>query len=114
MDAEFEWMWGPMRVEQLEGFSDVITGIYWICLAKYQGYEQQGKESGLMELPPPHADSFIPLADINATQIGAWIAENFDKAPIEAICLGHLESVTTKSNISLMSLPAGSQSATGT
>lgn len=94
MAVTYEWTWGPMRVEKNDQFSDVVTGIAWICLAydKAVNPDVHGKESGLMPAPAADPSNYIPVNVLSIDTVQSWIDSGIDKAAIEAVCLGYLNN----------------------
>lgn len=92
MAIDYEWTWGPMRVEKVEEFSDAVTGIYFVCIAKDtdQNFEVHGKISDVFALPPVDPKQYIPLSDLTDEMIQNWITNYFDKSEWEKIAQENL------------------------
>jgi hypothetical protein len=90
MAIEIEWTWGPMRVENVDQFTDVVVGINWLCMAWDRENNVYGKNSGFILAPTPDPANYLAISDVTAAVVQSWIDSNFDKAAVEAECLGYV------------------------
>lgn len=94
MAVEYEWKWGPLRVETVGNSTDIVTGVYWICLARDRDIDEtkHGKTTGLFELPFVEASDLIRLDTVTYEMVHGWVDAYFDKSTIEANSLQVLQS----------------------
>lgn len=85
MAVEYEWKWGPLRVETVGNSTDIVTGVYWICLARDPAIDEtkHGKVTGLFELPFIEESDLVKLDTVTHSTVESWIAAHFDKSTIE-------------------------------
>lgn len=79
----FEWSYGPADVYTDEHLVDVVSGVHWYCT----GFSDDGfsvKESGMINLAPPDATTFIPFSQINAIMVRTWVESKLDKNAVQA------------------------------
>lgn len=93
MGVIYRWEWGPMKVADIYGLTDVITGIDWKCIAIDEETGIEGFESGHLHLPEPNAQEFVTLLNVNNKTVNEWIEAHLNLSEIEAICAGHIESL---------------------
>lgn len=85
MTVEYEWKWGPLRVETVGDNKDIVTGVYWICLARDRSVDEtkHGKTTGLFELPFVEESDLVKLDTVTYEMIESWVTTHFDKSAIE-------------------------------
>lgn len=107
MAVEYTWVFGPMKVEKINGLNDVVTGMSWICTAKdtAQNETVTGATSGTFSVPDANLSNYIPLTELTASDVEQWI-EQFDKVTIEGIVLQILNEELEKL-VYYVEVPAG-------
>lgn len=109
MAVSYEWIWGPMDVQNVGDLQDVVTGIHWVCFARDSDHtDAQGKDSGLMPTPAPDENSFVTIDQITFQMVQDWIAANMDKPAVEAAVLALLNQTLTPS-VKQMKVPTDAE-----
>lgn len=63
---------------------DVVYKAYWV----YSGSDEEmysGTKHGLIDLPDPDSDSFIPYDELDEATVVAWVATQFTDEQISAM-----------------------------
>lgn len=89
MAIKYTWTYGPMRVEYVNGFQDVVTGLYWACKCEDEdNYPTVNSfDSGIMQLPTIDQENFIPFESVTPEIVNGWISTSINKQEIENKCL---------------------------
>lgn len=93
MAVTYEWIWGPMRVEDVGEFKDVVVGINWKCIAKDLSVSETlaGYDSGFMPTPPPSQENYVPVDQLTAEIVQSWIDQWNKRTEVEEYCLKLLQ-----------------------
>ena len=97
MAVQYEWRFGPMKVETVNEIPNVVTSINWMCIAQdlARSPNAAGTTSGTVATPLPDSNNFVPLEDLTTSIIEGWITQNIQKSEIESQCAASLEQELT-------------------
>ena len=85
MAATINWTVTEMICHpEAEGYSHVVSGVYWVCSGMQDGYSARVAALNACEVPLPSA-AFTPYVDLTQQQVLDWIWSNgVDKSAIES------------------------------
>lgn len=108
MAVEYNWSYGPMKVETVNGINNVVTGIQWCCIAKDLTYSNTitGVESGMLSTPTVDPDNYITIEELTSTIVQEWINAGINKMEVEAKVLTLLNDQLFPS-VTFIEVPTG-------
>lgn len=94
MTQQCKWVWGPMKVTDVDQLQGVIVGVEWKCVAIDSDTGVNTSVTGVLDLPPPDPADFITLENVTAEIVNGWIALYMtNQNDIEAQCLQDLQGI---------------------
>jgi len=75
MATQTKWVWGPMKVTDMDQLQGVIIGVEWKCVAIDDQTGMNTSTNGLLDLPPPNPNDFITLDNVTVEIVNGWIAQ---------------------------------------
>lgn len=106
MSIQYEWKFGPLKVETINDIPNVVTGIYYACIAKdiERSITFNGIKTGILPVPAVDINNFIPVDNLTAITFEEWINSHVSKTEIEEFCAGLLEKELSQ-QIKVLEIP---------
>jgi len=82
----YEWVFGPATVTNIDGISDVVIVVNWVCIMTADNGDKW-KNSGRVTVPQVDPSSYVPFDQITQEIVEGWVYSQVDKAQVEASML---------------------------
>lgn len=97
MAIQYEWRFGPMKTETINGIPNVVTHVNYMCIAQdlERSSKATGAISGSIPVPSPDPNNFITLDNLTSSVLEGWINQGIQKSDVESSCTELLENELT-------------------
>lgn len=93
----FDWRFGPAITESVDGLTDVITEIHWMCLGTDTDTGAVYKTSGQTPVRSADAANFVPFASMSSQHVANLVFTELDRTEVENLLIVESQAAPTRS-----------------